>query len=317
MALPAVDPSDRLVRLIGKAEPTIRDALLNAVYAAQDAQTLDELAELIELGAYEEALERAARRGAVSLADAYAAVYVASGRDAAEFLSEALEVVVGFDQVNERAVEHMQSSRLRMIREFTAEQRLATRVALEDGIARGVNPVEMARAFRGSIGLTARQQAAVVNYRRLLEQGSSEALYRQLRDARFDRTVARAIRDGKPLTAEQVDRMVARYGERYLKYRSEVIGRTEALRAVHAGTEETYRQAIDEGVVEPQQLRRKWVTARDERVRHSHSSLNGQERGIDEVWEAEGGVLRYPGDPSAPASETVQCRCALSTRITG
>ena len=59
-------------------------------------------------------------------------------------LSEALEVVVGFDQVNERAVEHMQSSRLRMIREFTAEQRLATRVALEDGIARRVNPVEMA-----------------------------------------------------------------------------------------------------------------------------------------------------------------------------
>lgn len=317
MALPATDPSDRLVALIGRAEPHIRDALLNAVYAARDAQTLDELAELIELGAYDEALERAARRGAVSLADAYAAVYVTSGRAGAEFLADALEVAVGFDQVNERAVEHMQSSRLRLIREFTAEQRSATRLALEDGIARGLNPVDQARAFRASIGLTTRQQAAVLNYRRLLEQGSSEALYRQLRDARFDRTVLAAIRRGEPLKPEQVDRMVARYGERYLKYRSEVIGRTEALRAVHAGTEEVYRQAIDEGVVEPAQLRRKWVTAKDERVRHTHSLLNGQERGIDEVWESGGGVLRYPGDPSAPASETVQCRCALSTRITG
>jgi hypothetical protein len=276
---------------------------------------LDELAALIEAGRYDEALQSAARSGAVSLADEYAAVYVASGKDTSAFLEDVLEVVVRFDGVNQRAVEHLQAERLRMVREFTADQRAATRAALVDGVERGINPVDMARAFRDSVGLTERQQAAVSNYRRLLERGSLEALDRQLRDARFDGAVRRAVREGKPLTKVQVDRMVARYSERYVKYRSEVIGRTEALRAVHAASDESYRQAVDDGLLRREQLQRKWVTAKDERVRKSHSRLNGEVRSLDEGWAADEGTLRYPGDPDAPASETVMCRCALSTRL--
>lgn len=316
MALPAEDTERRLLRLIEKAEPRLRRALLNAVMATRRGLDLDELAALIEAGRYDEALQSAARSGAVSLADEYAAVYVASGKDTAAFLEDVLEVVVRFDGVNTRAVEYLQAERLRMVREFTADQRAATRAALVDGMERGVNPVEMARAFRDSIGLTERQQAAVANYRRLLERGSLEALDRRLRDARFDATVRRAIREDKPLTRVQVDRMVSRYSERYVKYRSEVIGRTEALRAVHSASDESYRQAVDDGLLRREQLMRKWVTAKDERVRKSHSRLNGEVRSLDEGWAADEGTLRYPGDPDAPASETVQCRCALSTRLT-
>lgn len=317
MALPYTDPASRLFALIARAEPRVRNALYAAILAARDEKTLDELAALIEIGDFDGAIDRAAQVGAIRLAEAYAAVYTLSAQSTAQALQEALEIAVSFDQVNFRAVDQMQRARLNMIREFTAEQRLATRAALVDGVERGLNPRDQAREFRRSIGLTLRQERAVQNYRRLLSEGNSEALQRQLRDRRFDRTVARAIREGKPLTRAQIDRMVERYSERYVKYRSEVIGRTEALRAVHQGNVEMYQQAIDAGQVRQDQLVRTWVSARDERVRGSHMRLNGLERGFDETFPGDEGEIRFPGDPDAPAAETVQCRCALSTVISG
>lgn len=315
MALRKEDKVERLLKLIEKAEPRLRNALLNAVMATRRSVDLDVLAELIEAGDFDGAMQAAARSGAVSLADEYAAAYSLAGKSTAKFLDDVLEVTIRFDGVNTRAVEFLQAERLRFIREFTSDQRAATRTALVDAMERGLNPRETARMFRDSIGLTERQQLAVLRYRKLLEAGSLEALDRRLRDARFDRTVRNAIRDGKPLTKAQIDRMVTRYGERYVKYRSEVIGRTEALRAVHSASDEAYRQAVEDGHVRKDQLQRKWVTAKDERVRSSHARLNGLVRGMDESWPADEGALRYPGDPDAPASETVQCRCALSTRL--
>lgn len=315
MALPATDPERRLLDLVSRAEPRLRRALLNAVVAARGTHTLAELTALIEAGQFERALDEAARAGVIRLADDTAAVFTLAGREGAEFLSDVLEIAVGFDQVNDRAVRVMQGERLRLVREFTAEQRRATRAAMVDGIRRGLNPVDQARNFRASIGLTERQQLAVENYRRLLERGSAEALTRELRDRRFDTSVRRALRTGEPLTTVQVGRMTERYRERYVAFRAVTIGRTEALRAVHAGTDEAYRQAVEEGLLDGDQLRRKWVTARDERVRSSHRHLGGMVRGPDETFPGANGALRFPGDPAAPASETVRCRCALSVRI--
>ncbi len=310
------DSEARLLALIANVETRLRIAATNAITASKDTPgTLEELAVLIEQGRVEEAVQAAGRAGAIRIADGYAAVYTLAGQEGARFLEDALDITVGFDQVNERAVRHMQGERLRFIREFTDEQRQASRAALVDGIERGLNPIAQARNFRSSVGLTAYQQTAVQNYRRLLERGSSEALSRDLRDRRFDPTLRRAIQSGEPLTGAQIDRMVERYGERYVKYRAEVIGRTEALRAVHAGNDEAYRQAIDEGHVVREEVRRMWITARDERVRPSHAAAGGQARGMDEPFLVGGSQLRYPGDPNGPASETVQCRCSLATRM--
>ena len=314
-----IDTEARLLRLVANAETRLRIAATNAIIAARDAPgTLAELSVLLEQGRIEEAIEAAGLAGAIRIADAYAAVYTLSGQKSAKYLEDVLEVVIGFDRVHWRAVNHMQGERLRFIREFTDGQRDATRLAMVDGIERGLNPVAQARNFRASVGLTARQQQAVINYRRLLGrvgEGDSEALTRQLRDRRFDRTVRRAIVGREPLSQAQIDRMVERYRERYIKYRAEVIGRTEALRAVHAANDEGYRQAIDGGVINLEELQRTWVTARDERVRPTHRDAAGQVRGIDEPFIIGGAQLRYPGDSRAPARETVQCRCSLATRL--
>ena len=334
------DPADRLRALIDTFEPQIQRAFLDAIADARASISLDELANLIEQGRLDDAF--AVLNSIPNLMSTIVvSTIVSSGVDTADFINSEIRaregtdspinqpdaaqtaegrlitVTVRFDQTNDRAVAIMRNTTLRLIREFTQEQRNATQLALVEGIARGANPREQARIFRDSIGLTTRQQQAVSNYRRLLENNSTEALRRELRDRRFDSTVSRAIRTSEPLSDEQIGRMVGRYQERYLRFRSEVIARTEALRAVHQGTEEMYQQAFDNGALNPQDVFRTWVTARDARVRDSHNGMNGQERPPGEAFVSDdGNLLRYPGDESAPASETIQCRCVLTTRFT-
>ncbi len=235
-----------------------------------------------------------------------------------------------FDQVNHRAVAAMQANRLETIREFTNEQRRATSLALVSGVEAGLNPREQARNFRDSIGLTEKQWKAVANYRAILDKvGTGDAelpafltttngkqhIDRALRDGRFDGKVRAAIKANKPLSQADKDRMVTRYTERYVKYRSEVIGRTEALRAVHQGTREMYQQAIDAGTIEESRIERKWVTRLDGRERKTHRFLSGQKRGFNEPWVTENGAIMFPGDPNAPAAEVLQCRCATTHRL--
>jgi hypothetical protein len=110
--------------------------------------------------------------------------------------------------------------------------------------------------------------------------------------------------------------MVDRYRERYIKHRSEVIARTEALRAVHQGVDEMFEQAFEAGTLDPNELDREWDDSVDARVRHSHSFMNGQRRSVKEPFlSGNGNLIMYPGDPSAPASDSIQCRCAVVTNF--
>lgn len=313
----AIDPVERIETLLSAAEPRIARAFVAAINGLRDELDLAEVERLLLAGDFEGAL-RLTQTVAEQLGQVSTVTFFAAGQDTATFLSGLDLGTILFDQVNVRAVQAMQVNNLRLISEFTAEQRAATRLALLDGIARGLNPRDQARAFRDSVGLTERQQAAVINYRRLLEGSAAdqrEALTRELRDRRFDRTVNRSIRTGEALTPDQIDRMVDRYRARYVKYRSEVIGRTEALRSVHQGVEEGYQQAIDAGKLDAEDLIRTWDSSKDSRVRTTHKLLNGQKRAWGEYWQTVNGIIRFPGDPNAAAEETVQCRCVLTTRI--
>jgi L-aminopeptidase/D-esterase-like protein len=157
----------------------------------------------------------------------------------------------------------------------------------------------------------------------MLQQQDPAVLTREMRDARFDRTIATAIAEEKKLTRAEISRMTQRYRERMLKYRAEVIARSEALPAVHAAAEESVRQAVSSGVFNAKDVQRTWKSAKDDRVRDpaigaktSHRSMHNQVRGFDQEFESgAGNLLRYPGDPNAPAVDRVQCRCVVATRI--
>lgn len=310
-----VDPAARINQLVDKWERVLKTRFLVMVSKIKET-ALQEIVALLETGQVNQAIQLAEVHVA-RFATQVNASFINAGESTAQFLENGLNQVIDFDPVNTRAVRRMQESKLRLIREFTDEQRRATRQALTRGIEEGANPVQQARAFRDSIGLTQRQEAAVANYRRLLQQNDARALERNLRDHRYDRTVERAIREERPLGRAQIEKMTQRYRQRYIKYRSEVIGRTEALRSVHEGTDEMYRQAIDTGRIQAQKIKRFWIIAGDDRMRESHDTMQVVEViGMEEPFiSGKGNFLRFPGDPAAPSTETIQCRCAVTTVI--
>jgi len=224
---------------------------------------------------------------------------------------------VNFDQTNEAAVEQMRANQLRIIRNFTEKQRLATKLALLRGTAQGLNPRQQALLFKMSIGLTEQQVQWVMNFQKLLEELDSDVFKRLLRDKRFDPTIQTAIENNKPLSNAQINRMVERYRERVLTYRSETIARTEALTAVHQGVDNMYFQAIEDGILDEDAMEQTWHTSPPEkRIRPSHKTMNGQKRRMGEAFlSGAGNYLRYPGDPEAPVEDRIDCRCMKTTRF--
>lgn len=322
--MPVTDPESRVAALIASGERQFSTEFLAALVVVRRGIDLARLAELLEQSRFDEAFAvvgRAAARLGMTWGDVYTSAAARTG-DWLTSRQELGEIVVRFDRTHWRAVAVMQENQLRLVREFTEAQRAATRQALVRGIAEGVNPRDAARAFRDSVGLTQTQERWVHNYERNLRELDRRALRRALRDRRFDSSVRRAIEDGKPLTDGQVRKMVARYRDRAVKYRSEVIARTEALRATHQGVREMYDQAIDAGQIDPAQLVSIWNTAGDERVRDfssgaqtSHVTMHLQERAWGEPFTSGAGNQAFdPGTFGLP-EEDAQCRCVKSTRI--
>lgn len=314
---PDIDRMRRELRRLEAEITEVFDSTREDVLAMLDASEIA-LSGLIASGGWEAVVTAGATVFGQRIASTVAQGYSGVTRREVEVLEAKIRVITDFNIVNERAVQYLQTSRLNLIAEFTDQQRLATREVLVDGATRGVNPREQARAFRESIGLTGQQQRAVNNYRQLLfnvAAGDREALTRELRDGRFDGTIRGALRRKEPLRLSQIERMTDRYRQRTLKLRAETIARTEALRAIHAAQYEVFQQALENGVVRPQELEKEWVTSLDGRERASHAQANGQRVSQDRPFIVGGAELRYPGDPLAPGREVINCRCVAPIRV--
>lgn len=113
---------------------------------------------------------------------------------------------------------------------------------------------------------------------------------------------------------EDVDQLRARLLARFAadgpqlgKGRQERTAATEASRAWNTATLEAARAVT--GPDRP--LVKQWRTRGDKRVRHAHDEVDGQLRLLDEPFRVGGHDMDAPGDPTAPASLTVNCRCVL------
>jgi hypothetical protein len=312
---------DNLVILLEVEEEKLRQKWGEVIQWLQAQWTLEAIE--AALGARNfEAFVADVERVANHFAVAVTATYGNAGAAAALNVQSATGAPVLFDQVAERPVRFARETKMRFVREISLDQRNTLTNIVTRGIRNGINPRKVAEELRQSIGLTQRQEDAVHNFERLLRSGDRDALVRELRDRRFDGSVERAIEAGRPLTERQIQAMVARYRQRYLSYRAEVIARTEALQAVHRGSGEMYQQAIESGEISSGAIRRTWRTAGGVdrrgrlRTRHSHRPMNGQLRLWGEPFmSGHGNALRYPGDLDAPARETIQCRCLIVTRL--
>lgn len=238
-------------------------------------------------------------------------VRVAKATTAPPIPATSVTAAMSFTLLNPSAVSFLQGYSFELITGLTAIMRESIRDVLTQAFRDGLPVAAQARLIRQYIGLTPAQIRAVENYRRLLESGDPGALRetmgRALRDARYDRTIERTVTEGARLTRQQINAMVDRYVSRQLKYRAEMIARTETIRAANAGQIEAWRQAQQQGYLATT-VRQKWIYTNDERtctVCPQIAEMNPVGVPIGGVFRAPGGAVKQPPDPHP------RCRCAL------
>lgn len=309
---------DRLEALLTRQEENVRAAFEEFVRNINSEHVLAKIADLLEQGDIDGALE-IVETFVARFADVVPRIQHDVGSETAAELNRAIGPVtvgIGFDPTHPRAADLARAARLNLITEFSDEQRAAVRQALSRAFESGAGTAATARAFRNAIGLTTGQEQWVASFENQLRNLDAAALDRALRDRRYDRTINRAIDLRQPLTEAQIGAMVERYRARALIYRSENIARTEALRNTSMAREEALQQMLEQTQMPASRVTRIWNAIHDERTRIFHRTMDQQERPMDEAFsDGHGNSLMWPGDPTAPPETTINCRCAVTFRI--
>lgn len=259
--------------------------------------------------------------------------FIAGGRQVQEAAPSRIEgpdgarVVFRFDVLDDTAQAWLAERSSRLVTQVREEQREAIRRVVEAGARQGRNPRLVAldivgrlnpttrRREGGIVGLTGQQAGWVLNARAELSDPELMGNYlrRKRRDRRFDAMVRRARREGRALTASQINRIVNRYSQRLLAYRGETIARTEMLQGFSTGRHQAIDQLVDQAGVGAEFVTRVWDATLDARTRSDHRQMNGQRViGREQPFEApDGSLLMHPGDTSLGASgaQVINCRC--------
>ena len=322
-----------------RLEPKVRRAFLQAIGDIRKAADPASIARLIKAGDIEAAIR--AMRFEASLFGPLDRALEEAYREGGIAVLAALPVIrdpyyggsiaIGFDGKHPRAIQWGRDVSSRMITEIVADQVTMAREVIRAGLDANRGPISTAldivgrinkqtgRREGGFIGLTSGQAQWALDAQRQLEAGDYAAyMRRNLRNGSFDKTVAKAMREGKPLTKAQIERMVGAYRNNILRYRGETIARTETITALRAGRHEGFAQLVDSGAVQDRQISRRWRATGDIRTRDTHRHMNDLTlRGMGGVWNVAGSLMHYPGDVSlgAAADQVINCRCYEEYRI--
>ena len=89
--------------------------------------------------------------------------------------------------------------------------------------------------------------------------------------------------------------------------------RTAVTGAQNAGRMDSYTAAEKMCI----KLKREWVATLDNRTRHAHAMLDGQQADIDKPFKVDGYDIMFPGDTSAPGYLVYNCRCTTVAVVDG
>jgi hypothetical protein len=129
--------------------------------------------------------------------------------------------------------------------------------------------------------------------------------------------IEQGIRDGRgiPEVTAEVSRVLTSTGSERWPNRARVVARTETIGAVNAGV---FRAAVldaeDRGDPAPFKV---WLSTDDPRTRPSHQAADQQRTMLLSPFQVGGASLLFPGDPTGPAAEVIQCRCSLLPIVLG
>lgn len=315
---------NRLAELLKQYDSSIQKAFLDAIRARSTTINMADLTAAIEARDIERAIRLAGiTRGDLFQFDATISSAYAAGGQTIVAAAPAFAVSFGFDGRATRAEAWARGHVGGLVTEIIDDQVQMLRETIGNQIANGVNPrkaaIEIAGEVVGNarqggyIGLSRPQAGYLRNAREELATLDAHYFTRKLRDRRFDSLVSKAIREGKPLSGVDINRIAARYSDKMLKHRADVIARTESITALRAGRREGMEQAIEAGAVKGDSVKRAWDATLDSRTRPDHQAMHRvQVDGMSEAYTLpDGSRMMYPGDTSlgAAADQTIQCRC--------
>lgn len=329
---------EQIAILIDQHAATIQKAFMEAVSEIVSRITLALIVERLEKGDIAGAVDalHIEKSAFNPVLDRIAEAYNAGGNVTADNLAlrspEGRRVVFRFDVRNPAAEQWLRDHSSQLVTNIVEDQRQGIRAALADGLSIGANPKATALNIVGRIskvtgtrsggiiGLTAQQSGYVANARQRLLSGDPASMREYLalgrRDRRFDATVKAAIEAEKPVPVDMVARITGRYSDRLLELRGEVIGQHETALSLFGARNEAFRQAIASGHVAAQDVTKTWHHFASEHPRMQHVAMAGQAVQFDQPFILPDGMaMMHPHDPSAPASQTLGCKCQADYSI--
>lgn len=109
-----------------------------------------------------------------------------------------------------------------------------------------------------------------------------------------------------PKIADRIQALLSMTETPYWPNRAVVVARTETVGALNAGRSDAYQEIAFDLGGEFEQL---WLATDDSRTRLSHREADGQRVPIGTPFSVGGASLLFPGDPTGPPQEVIQCRC--------
>lgn len=166
-------------------------------------------------------------------------------------------------------------------------------------LTKGINPNEFVDQWQNSF---ASLGSAVGAQRVTLVSGTAkktliDLTQKLLRDPEF--MVLGTIEKG---------RILRNQFNKYSAYQSRRLVQTEATNAANFATMES-ATTIFPGA----QMMKEWIASFDDRTRSTHAEAGASEPiPYNDAFMVGGSLLMYPGDPSGPAAEVVNCRCSVA-----
>jgi len=129
--------------------------------------------------------------------------------------------------------------------------------------------------------------------------------------ARLQSIIANALGIGSsiPDTAAEVRRVLTVGGNEAYRNRATTVARTEVIGATNAGAFAGARALAEvTGDPAPEKI---WLATDDSRTRETHRVADGQRVPLAQSFLVGGFPLQFPGDPTGPPQEVINCRCTI------
>jgi hypothetical protein len=110
--------------------------------------------------------------------------------------------------------------------------------------------------------------------------------------------------EGIPKLAARVDSVLSTTASERWPNRAVVVARTEAIGALNAGRTEAFKVVAEETGDELEMF---WLATSDSRTRPTHRAAEGQRVPVGGRFIVGGHELAFPGDPTGPPQEVIQC----------